>query len=154
MNSKESIEKKKEVLEELERQNGVVTVSCNNVGLNRTTFYDWLSKDPEFKARVDELNDVAIDFVESKLFERIKGYSHPEDKIFCFQGQETIVKTTKHYPPSESLIAFYLETRAKSRGYVKKTETEHTINTPVDLSKFSDEELTMYLTLQNKLEGK
>ena len=35
--------------------------------INRDTHYEWMKKDPQYKAAVDSLSDLAIDFAESKL---------------------------------------------------------------------------------------
>lgn len=108
---------KKEILEALEQYNGIVSTACNNIGLARSTFYDWLSKDEDFKAAVGDIQEVAIDFVESKLMEKINGVkvAGPKGAIY-------------DVPPSDTAIIFYLKTKGKKRGYVEKTEVEHSGN--------------------------
>ena len=46
---------KKRILEALEKTFGVVTTACKQLGIGRTTYYDWYNNDPEFKKAVDEL---------------------------------------------------------------------------------------------------
>lgn len=111
--------KKKKVLEELEKQNGIVSTACNNTGTPRSTFYKWCNDDPEFKALVDDIQEVAIDYVESKLFEKIEGVWIDSGKK---QDDEPLVYKT---PPSDTAIIFYLKTKAKKRGYVEKQEIKH-----------------------------
>lgn len=83
---------KKKLLESLEKSLGVVTTACKACGLGRTTFYNYYEDDKEFKKEVDELQNVAIDFAESKLHQQIeKG-----DTTACI---------------------FYLKTKGKKRGY-------------------------------------
>ena len=91
---------KSKLLEALEEYPGIISTSCKAIGINRSTYYDWIQKDEEFKKAVDEIQDVAIDFVESKLFQQID------------EGNPT------------STI-FYLKTKAKKRGYVERQEIVH-----------------------------
>lgn len=107
---------KTKVIEALEKYNGIVTVSCRSVDLARSTFYKWLSEDAEFKAAVDEIHEVSIDFVESKLFEKINGVqaTRKEDE----EGEPIVYEI----PPSDTAIIFYLKTKAKKRGYVERQE--------------------------------
>ena len=43
---------KKKLLEALEKSLGVVTTACKQVGCARSTFYDYMAKDQEFKKAV------------------------------------------------------------------------------------------------------
>jgi hypothetical protein len=110
------VDTKKAILESLEAHYGIVTDSCRAIGLSRATYYDWLKNDPEFKAAVDEIQEVAIDYVEGKLFERISGVEVLKgvDK----DGNE-IVYTL---PPDTQAILGYLKTKGKKRGYVERNE--------------------------------
>lgn len=98
---------KKAVLIALENSLGVVTTACKKVGIGRTTFYQWMQDDAEFKSRVDDVSEIALDFVESKLFKQI---------------QEDNTAST----------IFYLKTKGKRRGYVERTE--HSFNKDVKIS--------------------
>jgi len=91
---------KKLLLEALEEHKGIVTYACKAVGIGRNTFYEWLKQDEEWKKQVDDIQEVAIDFVERKLFDQIE------------EGNPT------------STI-FYLKTKAKKRGYVERQEIQH-----------------------------
>lgn len=102
---------KKAILTALETYHGIVTDACGSIGLPRSTFYDWLKSDPEFKAAVDEIQDVALDFVESKLFQKINGVAMLGDEGEVY-----------NQPPSDTAIIFYLKTRGKKRGYIERTE--------------------------------
>jgi hypothetical protein len=110
-------DRKKEVLASLEDHHGIVTDACGKVGLARSTFYEWLKNDPEFKAAVDEIQEVAIDFVESKLFERIKGV-----EVYKGEDKDTGEMITYTLPPDVPAISLYLKTRGKKRGYVERQE--------------------------------
>jgi len=91
---------KKELLEALEKHMGIVTSACKEVGIQRKVYYDYMKDDPEFKAAVESLADVAVDFAESNLMRQIK------------DGNAT------------STI-FYLKTKGKSRGYIERFQLEH-----------------------------
>ena len=92
--------KKKAIIQALEKSLGVVTTACKQVGIGRTIFYEWYKKDNEFKKQVDDLSNVAKDFVESQLFKQI------QDGI-----------------PTSTI--FYLKTKAKDRGYIERQQIEH-----------------------------
>jgi hypothetical protein len=90
---------KKAMLDALEKSLGVVTSACKTVGVGRTTHYLWVQEDKEYKAAVDELSDVAIDFAESQLHKQIK------------EGNSTAT-------------IFFLKTKGKKRGYVERQELD------------------------------
>lgn len=113
----DTTEGKKSILEALEDHYGIVTDSCKSIGLNRSTFYNWLKDDPEFKLAVDEIQETAIDYVEGKLFERITGV-----EVLKGIDKETGEQITYSLPPDVQAISLYLKTRGKKRGYVERTE--------------------------------
>ena len=97
----------KAVIEALEKSLGVVTTACKQVGIGRTQFYEWL-KDPEFKAEVDAIQDIALDFAESQLHQQIKG-------------------------GNTAATIFYLKTKGKRRGYVERQEITGAEGLPNDI---------------------
>lgn len=104
------------MLEALHESHGIITRACQIAEVGRTTFYEWLEADPEFKLKYEAANESAIDFVESKLFERINGVTvtagiDNEGKSIVYQQ-----------PPSDTAIIFYLKCKAKKRGFVERTE--------------------------------
>lgn len=115
MDTGEQLDTKKAILEALEDKFGIVTEACRSIGLSRSTYYDWLKNDPEFKQSVEDITDTAIDYVEGKLFEKIGGV---DVQTFNSKGEPTIYSQ----PPSDTAIIFYLKTKAKKRGYIEKTE--------------------------------
>lgn len=88
---------KKRLIEALEKSLGVVTTACKNTGVNRSTFYDWYNKDEDFRKKVDDIGNIALDFAESKLHEQIM-------------------------ENNTSATIFYLKTKGKKRGYVERQE--------------------------------
>lgn len=111
---------KKAILEALEAKYGIVTDACRSIGLNRSTYYEWLKNDPEFKAAVDEIQETAIDYVEGKLFEKMGGVEVVSG--YTDDGEPK----TYTLPPSDTALIFYLKTKAKKRGYIEKTEVGYT----------------------------
>lgn len=109
---------KEDILHALEEKNGIVSIACKSIGLARSTFYKWMNDDTQFKADVEEIQEVTLDYVESKLMEKISGVSVKKGET---DEGEAIVYDV---PPSDTAIIFYLKTRGKKRGYVEKTETD------------------------------
>jgi len=102
--------KKELMIETLQKCLGIVTTACLKVGLNRSTHYGWLKEDPDYKARVDEVDDLVIDFAESQLHKSIQN-------------------------GSDTATIFFLKTKGKRRGYVERSETIQTnINTDIEVS--------------------
>ena len=101
---------KKAMLKALEKSLGVVTSACRNVGIGRTTFYQWLKDDKEFAALVEDIENVAIDFAESQLHKQIAD-GNPSSTIF------------------------FLKTKGKKRGYIERTEVENKVSVDKELSK-------------------
>ena len=98
MNKSEHI-KKKAVLEALESSLGIVTTACKNADVGRTTFYGWLKDDEDFRKKVEELSNVALDFAESQLHKQIGD-------------------------GNSSATIFYLKTKGKKRGYIERSELD------------------------------
>ena len=97
MNKTEHI--KKALLKALEKSLGVVTSACKNVGVGRTTYYDWYNNDPEFAKKVDELENVALDFAESQLHRQI-AENNTSATIFYLKTDvnQLCIRTKDHYP--------------------------------------------------------
>lgn len=93
--------KKRVLITALEKTLGVVTQACQIANVARSTFYKWYQEDEAFKAKVDDMENIALDFVESKLHKQI------EDGT-----------------PSSTI--FYLKTKGKKRGYVERVEHDLT----------------------------
>ncbi len=91
--------KKEHMIEALGKSLGVVTTACQTAGISRDTHYRWLKEDPDYKRRVHELDNIALDFAESHLHMLIKD-------------------------GSAAATIFYLKTKGKRRGYVERQEVE------------------------------
>lgn len=88
---------KKAMIEALTKSLGIVTTACKIVGIERSTHYDWLKLDEDYRHQVESIKDVALDFAESKLHKMIE-----DGNTAC--------------------VIFYLKTKGKGRGYVEKYE--------------------------------
>lgn len=89
-------------LEAYEKALGVVTPAAKAAGIHRATVYRWRADYPEFDEACKEIEGVALDFVETKMFDAIS------------KGTEG----------SAALTIFYLKTKGKNRGYVEKQQLD------------------------------
>lgn len=78
-------------LQELANNLGVVSKTLNKVGVTRSEYNKWLTNN-EFKNRLQEVNELSVDYVENKLLLQIE------------KGDL-------------NAIQFYLKTKGKKRGY-------------------------------------
>jgi hypothetical protein len=93
-------QQKKAMIEALTKSLGIVTHACGDVKISRSTYYMWLREDKDFAAEVADIDDIAVDFAESKLHELIS-------------NGET------------AAVIFYMKTKGKKRGYVERQELAH-----------------------------
>ena len=91
--------------------------------VSESTISLWKLEHAEFSEALKNGKERADTEVAQALFHRAKGYSHPEDKIFCSDGEPVIVPTIKHYPPDTAAAFIWLKNRA---GWRDKQEHEHT----------------------------
>ena len=102
MSKKEHI-KKKMLIESLENSLGIVSTACSKANISRSSFYKWYKEDEEFRKKVDEIDSVKLDFVESQLFKNIQNLK-------------------------EKSIIFYLQHKGHKRGYIQKQNINLTSN--------------------------
>ena len=103
MSKKEHNLKKDALLQALENSLGIVSTACNRSGISRSSFYKWYKEDEEFRKKVDEIDNLKLDFVESKLFKNIEN-------------------------EKEKSIIFYLQHKGHKRGYIQKQNINLTSN--------------------------
>ncbi len=97
---KNTKKKKRDMLEALEVELGIVAPAAKKAKINRSTHYRWLVSDEVYKRKVEELIERTLDFVESSLLRSIKD-GNVRAQIF------------------------FLNTKGQKRGYVPKSQTEH-----------------------------
>jgi len=90
--NKTTDKKKKAFLAAFEKNYGIITRTCKEVGITRETFYKWKKEDPVFSQAVEEQDEKTIDFVESELYKKIQ------------EG-------------SERSILFFMKYKGRKRGY-------------------------------------
>jgi len=56
-------------------QTGNITTACAGSGIARKTIYNYINSDPEFKTRVDDAKETAIEHLEGIALERARGGS-------------------------------------------------------------------------------
>jgi hypothetical protein len=105
---------KAKMVEALARTYGRVTDAAKIVDIDRTTHYRWLKEDEEYRTAVESVGEVALDFVEGKLFELIEG---AEREVMTEAGPIMLKET-----PNPTACIFYLKTKGKKRGYVERQE--------------------------------
>lgn len=84
---------KKQLIEAMKRFHGIVTKSCEAVGISKNQFYQYYKNDDIFRAEIDSMEDINLDTVEDKLFQNIMD----RDRASIF---------------------FYLKYKGRKRGYV------------------------------------
>lgn len=103
------------------------------IGVSADTIYEWKKVYPEFSEALKTAKSDFDELVEQSLLHRAIGYTHPEDKIFQYEGEEVIVPTLKHYPPSEVACIFWLKNR-RSERWRDKVELSTDDSTPPPIS--------------------
>ena len=101
--------KQMNLLSALKTSMGNVTMACHSVGVGRTTYYLWLKENPLFKEQVDEIEEIVLDWAESKLYEQIE------------KG-------------NIAANIFYLKCQGKDRGWTEKYEKKEPQTKPFILS--------------------
>lgn len=90
--------------------------------VDEATINRWKKRHTEFCESLKRGKAQADAEVADMLFQRAKGYSHDEDKIFNANGEPLIVPTEKHYPPDTTAAIFWLKNRA---GWKDKSEVDN-----------------------------
>lgn len=94
-----TIKEKENFLKVLEKEKGLVSYACRRANIARNTHYRWIKEDEEYAKRVEQINEVSLDFAEFYLFKNIA------------DGKE-------------ASLLFYLKCQGKSRGYADRKEIE------------------------------
>lgn len=97
----------------LQRNKGMITKTCQEMEMTKSTYYYWREKDEDFAARCDDVLEFTLDTVELALLDKI-------DK-----GDTTA-------------MIFYLKTKGKHRGYVERIEQTGKDGEPLNAPKFTE----------------
>jgi hypothetical protein len=98
--------RKQAMIEALEKSLGVVTTASRSVGIDPSTHYRWMKEDDEYAESVKMIEEMAIDFAETFLHQKIRS-------------------------GDTASIIFYLKTKGKRRGYVERQELTGTEGQPI-----------------------
>jgi hypothetical protein len=75
------------------------------------TVDNWIANNAEFAQAVREGRAAADARVARCLYERAVGYDRVVERVVWHQGQERVVASTVHYPPSTGACIFWLRNR-------------------------------------------
>ena len=92
-------------------------------GVCEKTLNNWKKSHPDFLQSLNEGKDRADAEVAVGLYERAKGYSHIETKVFNNQGEIVTYDVKKQYPPDPLAIKYWLNNRQPKR-WREKMESE------------------------------
>lgn len=82
-----------------------ITTACEAINIARKTFYNWKDSDQVFAEAFESTEEAMLDDLEAHAKNRAK--------------------------ESDTVLIFLLKTKGKKRGYIEKTETEHSGNLSV-----------------------
>ena len=92
-------------------------------GVSEKTINNWKNEHPEFLQSIREGKELADSNVAKSLYERARGYSHPEVHISNYQGKITQTELTKQYPPETTAGIFWLKNRQPDKWRDRKEVT-------------------------------
>lgn len=161
--SKPLTKKQLQFLDIYKNSAGNVSAACDKARIGRTIFYIWKNELPLFAEKVDEIDEMLLDFGESQLMMLMKGAKTVDETtkdviVTNDKGiDEKVTLTTRHtkvLPPDVASVIFFLKTKGKKRGYVEKIETEHQF--PFMLSEIPNkpELIEKANSLMNEINGK
>jgi hypothetical protein len=61
---------------------GDITGSCKEADIDRSTFYEWIKRDEKFKQKIEEQEEINIDFAENCLKKAMKSGDVRAIKLF------------------------------------------------------------------------
>jgi len=83
---KQTQQLKKDFLTAFRESLGNVSHACDAIGVARSTYYDWLKSDPDFKKEDDEARQRTVDTVEGVLYDLIVNEKNPTATIFFLKA--------------------------------------------------------------------
>jgi hypothetical protein len=87
------------MIEALKKSLGIVSTAAKSCGVSRDQHYTWCKDDDVYRAKVEDIRNIALDFAESQLMKQIN------------DGNTTA-------------LIFFLKTQGKRRGYVERQEVD------------------------------
>lgn len=120
----EDINKRQKLALKAYKKVKTATGAMESIGMSPNCWWNWKKSNPTFKKFAEELEEVHIDYVESKLFELIDG-------VKCEDKDGNVYKR----PPDKASVIFFLKTRAKHRGYSESMEIRQPDQTIAELAR-------------------
>lgn len=96
-----------------------------------STIAEWKILYPDFSNSINDGKAKADAEIADSLYNRAKGYSHPDVHISNFQGEVTLTPITKYYPPDTAAAFIWLKNR-KSQAWKDKVEVVRSIESLSD----------------------
>jgi hypothetical protein len=90
---------KKRMIEAMTKSFGIVATAIKMADISRAQHYRWMEVDSEYKAQIEAVKDIALDFAESALMKQIQD-------------------------GNTAAILFFLKTQGKRRGYIERNEID------------------------------
>ena len=113
---------------------------AHNIGINKTTLYDWMNRFPEFSNALNKNREVADILVENALFKRALGYEYEEvtteirkvpyigkDGKTHERKEKHVKKTTKMVLPDTTAQIFWLKNRKPTVWRDRQDQVIHSI---------------------------
>lgn len=106
-------------------------------GVCEKTINNWKEDHAEFLQSLKEGKASADAEVAKSLFQRATGYQHEDTHVSNYQGDITLTKLIKHYPPDTTAGIFWLKNR-KSAEWRDKQDVEHSGEVKVNILTFTE----------------
>lgn len=87
--------KKDKFLEVYEKTLGTITISADQAGVNRRTFYNWMKDDKEFYSAIAQINENRDDMVEDRLMKLIQEGNSSSVQFYLDRRNAKYKKTSK-----------------------------------------------------------
>lgn len=84
---------------------------ANFFDIAESTLNMWKLRHPKFAESLKAGREDSDGYISNSLYQRAKGYSHKETKVFIVDGKPMSVEVTKHHPPDTTAAIFWLKNR-------------------------------------------
>ena len=112
------------------------------LGVSEATINVWKIEHPEFLESLTHTKQEMDDQVQDALFQRAKGYSHQEEKVFCNKdGEITSHMVTRHYPPDTGAAFIWLKNR----------QSEHWADVKENINRYVEDEQVTDLEIARRV---
>jgi len=103
--------------------------------VTQRTLDNWKKRHDSFFRSLNDWKKLPDKQVERSLFERACGYSHPETKVFTYNGKILTYEVIKHYPPDPTSMIFWLKNRQRARW---RDKIDHDISGDIGIKGLSE----------------